>query len=190
MVRSRGAVQAWTARGAETAIADLTDADALCNAFDAVDAVFVMTPPYFDVPDPYSANREAIGSLRAAILAEGVPYVVYLSSIGGGTLWVDLVAIPVALADDTTPDAVPWPWTDAVPMLAAWYAYMAFQRQADADMFMGRYRELMHRARSEVTSTMLPENDPGGVGAALASAKTPVGSPPSPAPSAARRGSG
>ena len=41
-----------------------------------------MTPPYLDVPDPAGANRAAIGALRAAILAAGVPYVVYLSSIG------------------------------------------------------------------------------------------------------------
>ena len=41
-----------------------------------------MTPPYLDVPDPAGANREAIGALRAGILAAGVPYVVYLSSIG------------------------------------------------------------------------------------------------------------
>jgi NAD(P)H dehydrogenase (quinone) len=82
VVRSQAAAQAWIARGAEAALADLTDADALCAAFTGVDAAFVMTPPYLDVPDPAGANREAIGALRAAILAAGVPYVVYLSSIG------------------------------------------------------------------------------------------------------------
>jgi NAD(P)H dehydrogenase (quinone) len=71
-----------TARGAEAAIADLMDADALRKAFTGVDAAFVMTPPYLDVPDPAGANVEAIAALRGAILAAGVPYVVYLSSIG------------------------------------------------------------------------------------------------------------
>jgi NAD(P)H dehydrogenase (quinone) len=82
VVRSQAAEQAWTARGAEVAIADLTDADALRKAFTGVDAAFIMTPPYLDVPDPLGATREAIEALRAAILGAGVPYVVYLSSIG------------------------------------------------------------------------------------------------------------
>lgn len=82
MVRSQVAAQAWIARGAEAAIADLRDADALRSAFTGVDAAFVMTPPYMDAPDPAGANREAIGALRTALLAAGVPYVVYLSSIG------------------------------------------------------------------------------------------------------------
>ena len=82
VVRSQAAGEAWTARGAEAAIADLTDAEALCSAFAGVDAAFVMTPPYLDVPHPDGANREAIAALRAAILAAGLPYVVYLSSIG------------------------------------------------------------------------------------------------------------
>jgi NAD(P)H dehydrogenase (quinone) len=82
VVRSRSAAQAWTAGGAEAAIADLLDVNALSSAFADVDAAFVMTPPYLDVPDPLGATRNAIGALRAAILAAGVPYVVYLSSIG------------------------------------------------------------------------------------------------------------
>ena len=82
VVRSEAAARAWTTRGAEAAIADLTDAEALRKAFAGVDAAFVMTPPYLDAPDPQGANREAIAALRAAILAAGVPYVVYLSSIG------------------------------------------------------------------------------------------------------------
>lgn len=102
----------------------------------------------------------------------------YISSSGGGELMADIVALPLSLVDDTTFDHVPYPWSDAVPFYAAYYAYMAMQRQADAEMFMGRYRELMRRARTEVTSTALPENDPGGIGAQLAASKVPLGLPP------------
>lgn len=109
----------------------------------------------------------------------------HISSLTGGSLWVDVVALPVTLVDDTTPDVIPYPWYDAVAFYAAWYAYMAFQRQADADMFMMRYRELMRRARGESSSTNLPENDPGGMGAMLAAAKMALGQPP-PAPARGR----
>lgn len=111
---------------------------------------------------------------------QGTLSTLYISSLNGGALWVDLVALPGVLADDTSLDVIPFPWIDAVPFYAAWYAYMSFQRQADADMFMMRYRELMHRCRAEVTSTNLPENDPGGVGAQIAASKIPLGSPPAP----------
>lgn len=114
--------------------------------------------------------------------SQGTFTTLYISSTGGGSLWVDVVALPEDLVDDNTPDIVPYPWTDAVPFYAAYYSYMAFQRQADADMFMMRYRDLMRRSRGESTSTNMPENDPGGVGAMLAAAKMAIGQPlPGPA---------
>lgn len=82
VVRNPAVAQAWTSRGAEVAIADLVDADALTRAFAGVDGAFVMTPPHLDVSDPFAPNREAIAALRTAILAAGVTHVVYLSSIG------------------------------------------------------------------------------------------------------------
>ena len=109
---------------------------------------------------------------------EGSTSDLYFSSIGGGALWLDVVALPIELNTDSDPDVIPYPWSDVVPFYAAWYAYMAFQRQADADMFMMRYREFMRRARGESSSTNLPENDPGGMGAMLASSKMPLGQPP------------
>jgi hypothetical protein len=97
----------------------------------------------------------------------------------GGNMWADVVALPEDLPDDTTfADAIPYPWSDAVPFYACYYAYMAFQRQADANIFMERYRDLMRRARGEATSTNLPDNDPGGMGALVATAKTALGAPP------------
>jgi hypothetical protein len=112
---------------------------------------------------------------------------IYVSSQAGGSLWLDVVALPINLAADTDPEVIPYPWTDAVPFYAAYYAYMAFQRQADAEQFMARYRELMRRARGESTSTNLPDNDPGGLGAMIAASKMALGQlPPQPAPQRGR----
>lgn len=117
---------------------------------------------------------------------QGTATSLYISSQAGGALWVDVVALPEDLVDDTTPDAVPFPWSDAVSFYAAHYASIAVERGDEADKFMARYRDLMRRARNEVTSTNLPENDPGGVGAMIANSKMALGAAPQPAP--ARRG--
>lgn len=100
----------------------------------------------------------------------------------GGALVTDLVVLPVDLVSDATPDAIPYPWVDAVAFYACWYAYMTMQRQADAQMFIQRYSEVLRRGRTTTTSTALPENDPGGVGAILATTKTPIGASPPRAP--------
>ncbi len=78
------------------------------------------------------------------------------------TLNIDAVCYPVDLVDDTTPDGIPYLWSDAVPFYAAYYAYMAMQRQADADHMLQRYQELMGRARTAVTPAVLPGSYPQG----------------------------
>ena len=66
---------------------------------------------------------------------------------------IDSICIPVDLVDDTTPDAIPYPWTDAVPYYAAYICYMNSSRAADAmRMFsetqpFGQYQIFMRRAR-------------------------------------------
>jgi hypothetical protein len=84
-----------------------------------------------------------------------------------GTLWVtlpdgpytlnlDVVCLPIPLVDDTTAEAIPELWQDAVPFYAAWLGMQNVQRQADADMMMGRYKELMNRARAFATPEQMP----------------------------------
>jgi NAD(P)H dehydrogenase (quinone) len=82
ILRNRRAADAWNAQGTDIAIAELDNADALRTAFSGVDALFLMTPPYFTSPDPIAENRAAIETLRNTIVEAGVSYVVYLSSIG------------------------------------------------------------------------------------------------------------
>lgn len=70
----------------------------------------------------------------------------------------DVECAPVPLVDDTTAEAIPPLWQDAVPFYAAWLALMQLQRQADADMMMKRFTELMGRARVAATPDVLPDN--------------------------------
>ncbi|MDB4931793.1 MAG: hypothetical protein JWM10_4277 [Myxococcaceae bacterium] len=83
VVRDAAKGDAWKARGAEVAVATLTDADALARAFAGADGVYVLAPPFsFAAEDP-SADRPALfagvtGALRKARPA----HVVLLSSVG------------------------------------------------------------------------------------------------------------
>jgi NAD(P)H dehydrogenase (quinone) len=82
IVRRPEAALEWTAAGAEIAIADLADVDALAKAFSDVDGIFAMLPTFFESNDPAEANRAALRTLCEALTAADAPRVVYLSSIG------------------------------------------------------------------------------------------------------------
>lgn len=128
----------------------------------------------------YYIDTPQLPVLPTAVMAhhgQGAAATLFFNSTGG-VLVADVVALPIDLVNDGTPDAIPYPWVDAVPFYASWYAYMAMQRQADAQMFIQRYTEVLRRGRATVTSTTLPENDPGGVGALVSTTKAPVGAPP------------
>ena len=75
------------------------------------------------------------------------------------TLNIDCVCLPALLAVDTDPEAIPYPFTDAVPFFAAYYAMLSAQsaaRQADADRMFARYEEFRNRARKMSNPTVLP----------------------------------
>lgn len=66
------------------------------------------------------------------------------------TVTADTVCYPIPLVDDTTVEAIPYPWTDAVPYFAAYLALLSAQsasRQADANRMFERYEEFANRAR-------------------------------------------
>jgi hypothetical protein len=84
-----------------------------------------------------------------------------------GTIWINPVdgpytlscrtrCYPEDLADDDTPDAIPYQWTDSVVFLAAWYCYMSLQRQADAEQMMQRFSQMMQVARGASIPDTLP----------------------------------
>lgn len=74
---------------------------------------------------------------------------------GPYTLNLDTACLPIPLVDDTTVEAIPRLWTDAVPYFAA---YMGFLQQGDkdnADNMMQRYEMFMQRARAAATPSQL-----------------------------------
>jgi hypothetical protein len=113
---------------------------------------------------------------------QGTFSVLYISSQAGGLLEADVVCLPDWLLDESSIDQIPYPFTDAVPFYAAYYAYMSMQRQADANLMLARYHEVVRRGRTGVTSTNLPGNDPGGPGTTIAGGMQTSGAPPAAAP--------
>ncbi len=81
---------------------------------------------------------------------------------GPYTLTLDCACLPKPLISDTTPEAIPELWTDAVPYYAAWLSMTDLQRQADAEMMLKRFDLLMARARQTATPTVLPHQFSGG----------------------------
>lgn len=82
VLRNPAKAAEWTAQGAQIALADLHDSNALQAAFAGVAGAFVATPPLLSAADPLDENRLMLTALTTALLAAGVPKVVYLSSVG------------------------------------------------------------------------------------------------------------
>lgn len=84
--------------------------------------------------------------------AQGVNGSIFVSAVPDSTytLTLDTLCYPIPLVSDATVEAIPYPWTDAVPFLAAYYALLSAQsaaRQADADRMFARYEEYRNRGR-------------------------------------------
>lgn len=69
----------------------------------------------------------------------------------------DCYCFPVALIDDTTPEAIPFPWTDCVPYYAAYLAYANAQRAEDSDRMFNDYERFMKRSRSMSETPFVPD---------------------------------
>ena len=82
IVRTPEKAAQWRDRGAEIAVADVDDPNALASAFEGTDGVFLMVPPNFAPAPGFPELRKTLASYRAA-LAKALPKkAVYLSSIG------------------------------------------------------------------------------------------------------------
>jgi len=123
----------------------------------SVGAGFRWVPPrpweWFDL---YNLNRVVPSSGAPAVwsqYAQGAlgsffvdppPNAIYALSL-------DTVCLPIPLALDTDPEAIPYPFTDAVPFFAAYYALLSSQmstRQAEAGRMFSAYQEFVKRGRS------------------------------------------
>ena len=82
IVRDARKGEAWKAKGAEVAVADLHDVPALTRALRGTSGAYLLNPPDMSVTDLEKWGRESGAAFKAAILESGVPHVVFLSSIG------------------------------------------------------------------------------------------------------------
>ena len=82
IVRDAKKGEAWKAKGAEVAVADLHDVPALTRALRGASGAYLLNPPDMSVTDLEKWGRESGAAFKAAILESGVPHVVFLSSIG------------------------------------------------------------------------------------------------------------
>ncbi len=74
--------KAWREKGAELALAEMTDADALAAAFTGAEGVFLLIPPTFDPTSGFLEVRAVIAALKTALLRTRPERVVCLSTIG------------------------------------------------------------------------------------------------------------
>jgi NAD(P)H dehydrogenase (quinone) len=110
IVRNPEKAVTWRERGAEVAIANFDDVDALQSAFRGVKGAFVMIPPNFAPAPGFPESRAFIAAIREALAAAKPGRVVALSTIGAqhasGTglleslniLEVELGALPIPIA--------------------------------------------------------------------------------------------
>lgn len=81
IVRDAEKGAAWAARGAEVAVADLSDTAALAAALRGVEGLYTLVPPQLGAADPLAAGIEVGRRITAAAKEAGV-HVVLLSSVG------------------------------------------------------------------------------------------------------------
>ncbi len=82
VLRSDKAADAWRAKGADVAFADLTDASAMTAALNGVTGVYAMNPPAYNATDMCAVAKEVGAHYGEAIRNSGVHKAVLLSSVG------------------------------------------------------------------------------------------------------------
>jgi uncharacterized protein YbjT (DUF2867 family) len=82
LVRDAAKAAAWQARGAEVAVADLSDAAAVARAFAGATGAFVLLPPDMASTTPLADHRVRAEAIAQAVRTAKLPHVVLLSSIG------------------------------------------------------------------------------------------------------------
>lgn len=82
IVRDAAKGKEWADRGAEVAVADMNDSEALEKALTGVEGAYVMVPPAFYPQENYPETRGVIAALKKALTAAKVPKIVVLSSVG------------------------------------------------------------------------------------------------------------
>ena len=87
--------------------------------------------------------------------AKGSIYIWPIPSTASQMDW-DAWCQPITLVDDTTVEAIPYPWTDCVPYYTAFWAYRNSQRAEDAKMMKEEFETYMKEAQAASTPPMVP----------------------------------
>jgi uncharacterized protein YbjT (DUF2867 family) len=82
IVRDAAKGAAWAARGAEVAVGELDDADALTRALKGATGAYLLLPPQMQSTDSRKDNGRRTAAYEKAIEASGVRHLVFLSSVG------------------------------------------------------------------------------------------------------------
>jgi len=82
VARNAAHLQVLAAKGAETFVADVTDAKALAQAFRKADSAYVMIPPNPASNDPLGYSNRVSDAIASAVQHAAIKNVVALSSIG------------------------------------------------------------------------------------------------------------
>ncbi len=97
----------WAARGAQVALADADDVEALTAALSGVEGVFLLLPPNFDPAEDFADVKARIATFREALLRARPGKAVVLSTIGADALEPNLLTalrlLEEALADIDLP---------------------------------------------------------------------------------------
>jgi uncharacterized protein YbjT (DUF2867 family) len=82
VVRNEAKGAPWRTKGAEVAVADLSDAAAMTQALSGAQGAYLLVPPQYAADDLIAAQKVVSDALAAAVRQSGVPHVVLLSSLG------------------------------------------------------------------------------------------------------------
>lgn len=82
IVRTAEKGAAWRAKGAEVAVASLTDSKALAKALAGAEGAYLLIPPNYTVADYLADRRQFVDTLANAVETSGLTHLVFLSSIG------------------------------------------------------------------------------------------------------------
>jgi len=89
--------------------------------------------------------------------AKGSVYLAPIPANGFNMEW-DTYCVPIALVDDSTLEAIPYPWTDAIPYYGAYRALLGnAQRAQDAANLFAQYEQFMKRARAMSETPFIPD---------------------------------
>lgn len=94
VVRDPASGRPWAARGAQVAVADLTDLPSMIKALSRAQGAYVVSPQQYDREDLFARAGLIADTTARAVVAADVPNLVALSSVGAdrdsGTGWIGM----------------------------------------------------------------------------------------------------